>query len=140
MRIRSLVLAATAGAMLPAAVSAQGDIIAQLFEKAAAIYKDKGYAPTGTDQRGELGEGAETRLTIKATGGTAFSVVGVCDLDCGNLDIRLLGIDGSEVAKDVEDDDFPIVNFEKPGTYTVRVTMVKCKSSPCAFGIKAFKQ
>lgn len=140
MRIWGLGVAAMAGAMVPAAAWSQSDIITQLFDKAAGIYKDKGYAPTGTDQRGELGEGAETRLTVKVTGGSAFSIVGVCDLDCGNLDIQLLGIDGSEVAKDVEDDDFPIVNFDKPGTYTVRVTMVKCKDNPCAFGIKAFKQ
>ena len=126
--------------MVPSAAWSQDDIITQLFAKAASIYKDKGYTPTGSDQRGELAAGAETRLTVKVTGGTSFSIVGVCDLDCGNLDIRLFGIDGKEVAKDVEDDDFPIVNFDKAGTYTVQLTMVACKSDPCAFGVTAFKQ
>ena len=140
MRTLSLGLAVLAGMLVPSVAMSQDDIVGTLFGKATEIYKDKGYGPTGWEQRGELDEGAETRLTVKLSAGTSFSIVGVCDLDCGNLDIRLLDIGGNEVTKDIQDDDFPIVNVTTAGTYTARVIMVKCKSNPCAFGAKAFAE
>jgi hypothetical protein len=140
MRKLGLSLAASACVMVPSMALSQNDIIATLFGKATEIYKDKGYKPNGWEQRGELKQGAETRLQVKLTGGKAYSIVGMCDTDCGNADIVLLDASGKEVTKDVEKDDFPIVNVTASGNYTVRLIMVACKSDPCAYGAKAFVQ
>ena len=122
------------------AATQDSDIIQKLFDKASEIYQDKGYSPTGFQQRGEMKQGAETTFTVALKGGTQYSVVGMCDTDCSNLDAYLTDSSGNLVDSDVEDDDFPIVSATASGTYTVRLVMKACSSAPCAFGVKAFKQ
>lgn len=137
-------LAAVGMALAPVSASSaamqDSDIIQKLFDKAAEIYQDKGYSPTGFQQRGEMKQGAETTFTVSLKGGTQYSVVGMCDTDCSNLDAYLTDSSGNLVDSDVEDDDFPIVSATASGTYTVRLVMKACSSAPCAFGVKAFKQ
>lgn len=137
-------LAAVGMAVAPVSASnaamQDSDIIQKLFDKAAEIYQDKGYSPTGFQQRGEMKQGAETTFTVALKGGTQYSVVGMCDTDCSNLDAYLTDSSGNLVDSDVEDDDFPIVSATASGTYTVRLVMKACSSAPCAFGVKAFKQ
>lgn len=118
----------------------QSDIIQQLFDKAAEIYKSKGYSETGWQQRGELAQGAEVSYSVSLKGGSQYSVVGMCDTDCSNLDAYLTDSSGKLVDSDVEDDDFPIVAASASGTYTLRLVMKACKSAPCAIGAKAFRQ
>jgi hypothetical protein len=130
-------LAALVAAVAPIAASADDDVIQQLFDKANEIYSQKGYAGTGWEQRGTLQQGAEVRIPVKLSGGGEYSLVGVCDTDCSNMDIQLLDASGKEVAKDVEDDDFPIVGVTASGSYVARVIMVACKDS-CAYGVKSF--
>lgn len=122
------------------AAVAQSDIIAQLFDKATEIFKDRVYSETGWQQRGELKQGGEATFTIKLTGGSQYNVVGMCDTDCSNLDAYLTDSTGKLVDSNVEDDKFPIVWASASGTYTLRLVMKACSSEPCAFGAKSFKQ
>ena len=122
------------------AATQDGDIIQKLFDKAAEVYQDKGFSPTGFQQRGEMKQGGEASFSVTLKGGSQYSVVGVCDTDCSNLDSYITDSSGNLVDSDVEDDDFPIVSVNASGTYTVRLVMKACSSAPCAFGVKAFKQ
>lgn len=130
-------LAALIASIAPVSATSVQDVIGQLFDKANEIYTGKGYAPTGWERRGTLGQGKEQLIQVTFSGAGSYQLIGVCDTDCKNLDIQLLDANGKEVTKDVEDDDFPIVGVEASGTYTARVTMVACAGS-CAFGVKAF--
>lgn len=123
-----------------AAAPQDSDIIQKLFDKAAEIYKSKGYSETGWQQRGEMKQGGETSFTIQLKGGTQYSVVGMCDTDCSNLDAYLTDSSGKLVDSDTQEDDFPIVAASASGTYTLRLVMKACSSAPCAFGAKSFKQ
>ncbi|MDF7776770.1 hypothetical protein P1X14_16045 [Sphingomonas sp. AOB5] len=137
------VAAAAAAVLVPVtAVTAapQSDIVQMLFDKATEIYGGKGFSPTGWETRGELKQGGEVTVQVALKGGSEFSIVGVCDTDCTNLDIYLTDASGKLVDSDVEDDDFPIVAASAPGTYTARIVMVGCSAAPCAYGAKAFKQ
>jgi hypothetical protein len=135
-----MALAPVSATMAVAAPQAQADIIQQLFDKATEIYSGKGYSETGWQQRGEMKQGAETSYTITLKGGTAYSVVGMCDTDCSNLDAYLTDSSGKLVDSDVEEDDFPIVAASASGTYTLRLVMKACSAAPCSFGAKSFKQ
>ncbi|WP_052507824.1 hypothetical protein [Sphingomonas hengshuiensis] len=135
----SVAVAATL-TIAPVAVLAQDSMISVLFNKATEVFAGKGFAPTGWEQTGELKQGAEQRLTVKLTGGSGYTIVGVCDSDCKDMDIQLLDVSGAEVARDEEEDDFPIVEAPASGTYTARVAMVSCSASPCAFGVKAYRK
>lgn len=114
------------------------DAVQQLFDKATEVFKDKGFTPTGWQQKGELKQGSETSYTVTLKGGVQ-ALVGMCDGDCSNIDM-FVSKGGTEVDSDVEDDDFPIVVVNEPGTYTVRLVMKACSSSSCAVGVKGYQQ
>ncbi|MEJ0060058.1 MAG: hypothetical protein WDM79_10975 [Terricaulis sp.] len=71
-----------------------------------------------------------------------YTVIGVCDLDCSNLDIRVLDEHGGLIAEDTAPDDFPIVELMLSGEATVRVqvTMLACAQEPCYFGANLYRR
>ncbi len=88
---------------------------------------------------GRMANGVSDSWTLTLPGGSAYKIVGVCDNDCEDLDIRVT-IGDDLVAEDVLDDDVPIVNFTAKGEqrYNVKVTMATCKADPCFWGIGIF--
>lgn len=131
--------AALIAVAVPAAALGQDDMIGELFDKAAQIYADKGYASTGWERRGTMEQGKEQSFQIALNGAASYQVIGVCDGACENLDIRLYDSAGKLVDKDEQEDDFPIVGIEASGSYTAKVTMAKCGGT-CAFGVKTFQK
>ena len=85
------------------------------------------------------GDGVEPASFV-ATAGRAYAVVGVCDLDCDDLDMVIKAPDGSIVGRDLATDDTPVVEFvaQESGVYTVAVSMASCKTSKCVFGVSSF--
>ncbi|MBO6525117.1 MAG: hypothetical protein JJ971_14910 [Balneolaceae bacterium] len=67
---------------------------------------------------------------------------GFCDEDCEDLDLYLYNDEGTELDKDVEEDDFPLFFFEpeRSGHYKVNVTMYSCSVEPCYFGLAIFEK
>ena len=119
--------------------AAQSGIVDQLLARADAVYDQHGYKKLDWERQSLLRSGAEEIFTVTLTGGTEYSLIGVCDADCENLDIYVTDEKGVEVTKDVETDDYPVVHIKRGGTFRVRVVMTKCTDAPCEFGIKAFK-
>lgn len=122
----------------PRSAPAQADIVTDLFAETARLMAAEGYAPTGWDRRGMLKRGESVVFPLTLEGGGDRQLVGVCDGQCGNLDLHLTDEAGKDVAIDREDDDTPIVAAGRAGRYTLRVTMTACSSSACGFGVKAF--
>ncbi len=123
----------------PAAVAGD-DALSQLVEQATQAFTDNGFTATGWVYQNTLKQGGEETTTVTLDGGTLYGVMGVCDSDCGDLDIHLIDSSGNEVAKDLDADDFPIVRTESSGTYTLRVVMVACSTEPCGYVLKAFRK
>jgi len=135
-----LTLAMIGGAMLCAApAAAQVRMVDQLLERADRVYAEHDYVKLGWERQSVLKKGAEQIFTITLTGGKEYSLIGVCDSDCENLDIYVTDDKGREVTKDDEPDDYPVVYIKQGGTMTIRVVMKGCYDSPCEFGIKAYK-
>ncbi len=84
-----------------------------------------------------LNEGAEQTYPISLVSGRNYTIGGVCDNDCPDLDIKLINPNGREVASDVLTDSAPIVSHTATmsGTYSVRVIMYDCNVSPCSAGL-----
>ena len=143
--MRKLLVAAMllpAGLLLTGASPAprtEDDILVKLAEKATELYREQGYSRTGWSNQGELAQGGEKRYSVTLSGGSAFSLVGMCDTNCGDLNLKLAQFSGEEVASDVEPDDFPIVNTGRAGLYYVTVTMVKC-SGTCRYSLIGFSK
>ena len=131
---------AAALAMLAAGpAAAQTGVVDQLLTRADNAYDQHGYAVAGWEKQSLLRNGAEESFSITLTGGTEYSLIGVCDADCENLDLYVTDDKGVEVTRDVEEDDFPVVYIKRGGTFRVRAVMTKCTDAPCAFGIKAYR-
>ncbi len=67
---------------------------------------------------------------------------GFCDEDCEDLDMYLYNDEGTEIDKDIEEDDYPLFFFEpnESGRYKVKVTMYSCSVEPCYFGLAIFEK
>ncbi len=79
-------------------------------------------------------------ITIELDAGDSYALVGVCDVDCSDMDMFLYDAYGNELDRDVEDDDVPVVTLDTKytGKYTIRVEMIACSENPCYYGIGTF--
>ncbi|MCW3847765.1 hypothetical protein OF829_10980 [Sphingomonas sp. LB-2] len=140
--MRKLLIAAAfapAALFLTAAAPAQ-DILDQLADKASELFKEKGLSPTGWVSNGGLAEGGQKTVSVTLKGGSVYSVVGMCDGDCGDLNLRVTDSSGNVIGEDLKDDDFPLIVTDKSGTFQATVSMVKCKVSQCRYRLMAFSQ
>jgi hypothetical protein len=85
----------------------------------------------------QLNEGQTQSYPIRLTRGRAYTIGGVCDNDCPDLDIKLIDPNGREVATDILTDSLPVVSHTATltGDYRVRVIMYDCNVSPCSAGL-----
>jgi hypothetical protein len=111
----------------------------QLAEVGKELGK-QGYELTHQVFVGRLKESETETVTFRLRRDVKYAVVGVCDQDCKDLDLRVLDPAQREVGRDAEKDDVPVVELQadKNGEYDVRVDMAECKDNPCAYGIGIF--
>ena len=72
---------------------------------------------------------------------TNYLIVGVCDGDCGDLDLQIDDPSGTTLDTDVEDDDAPVLEFKTGDSvyYKLLVDMVTCGTDACFYGVGIFK-
>jgi hypothetical protein len=102
-------------------------------------YSDRGYSVENYIV-GKLDEDDSDSWTFWLDGRSDYTIIGVCDDDCGDIDLTILDDDNDVVAEDLLEDDYPIVNVSprKDGAYTIDVDMYECDVEPCYFGIAIF--
>lgn len=102
-------------------------------------YSDEGYNVENYVV-GMLDENDTDSLTFWLDGRTDYTIVGVCDEDCGDIDLTVFDDDGDMVDEDLLRDNFPIVHVSpsRDGAYTIDVDMYECDIEPCYFGIAIF--
>jgi hypothetical protein len=132
-----------AGLVTPQAGVAQGRWGTQVrtqLDRAGSILSGKGYEMTHELYTGSLRADEAESVTLTLHAGTAYALVGVCDNDCSDLDLRLFDADGDQVDSDVQRDDTPIVQVTPRETaqYRVKAIMAACRTSPCFYGIGVF--
>jgi hypothetical protein len=111
----------------------------QLMAAATRLRAD-GYELTHHIHTGELAQAQEEDTTAELDRGRTYVVLGVCDADCTDLDLRLLDASRKEIDRDVEVDDNPAVAVAplRSESYTVRAIMASCKKAPCRYGFGIF--
>ena len=125
---------------LPAASQWRQQAIAQLAADAEYL-TDRGYR-MGDVFTNSLNDGGSRQHTIRLTGGVTYAIVGECDEDCSDLDFELFDAAGNPVDDDLAVDDTPVVQVtpRRTGTFTLRVKMASCSTSPCFYGVGIFNQ
>jgi hypothetical protein len=102
----------------------------------------EGLVRTHEYETGTLAPGASGTVRLRLSAGVTYMLVGACDTDCDDLDLRILSPRGTLLDSDLADDDFPVVSVTPPvtGEYTVRVTMASCDTPVCYYALGTFQR
>lgn len=105
-----------------------------------AFLEEEGYTATHKLYLGELGHGEGDELTVELDRGMEYALIGVCDEDCSDLDLRISTLEGEVIATDVEVDDYPVVEVvvTGSGTFRLEVGMADCGAEPCSYGVGVY--
>lgn len=97
-------------------------------------------APTHHPWLGKTAQGTTARTTLDLEGGRRYTLIGVCDGDCTDLDLRVLD-GGYLLAEDVRADEHATVDLStaRDARLTVEVVMARCAQSPCHFAVGVYE-
>ncbi len=109
--------------------------------RAKADSRDRTVRVIGSIQTGSLSHGDEVTIPLDITGAHEATVLGTCDRQCADLDLRLVTEDGRLIDLDEEEDDSPHVEIEagKINKLLLKVRMANCASTSCTFAISQFQ-
>ena len=137
------VLAILLAALTAAPAAAQTRWEQQVQQQLRVISADiapQGWRYAGSPFTGQLGEGERETLRIALREGTRYALVALCDEDCRDLEVTVLGEDDGVLAKSAAWSDRPLLEVQPPATgkYRIMVTMAHCGTGPCAYGVGVF--
>ncbi len=114
-------------------------IVAQL-QQAQANLAQQGFQQVGQPFSGGLQPGQTWDLPTPMNAGYEYQIVGVCDRDCSDLDIRLFDGNGSLIIEDTSTSSQPNVGVipSTSGTFNIQVNMYACTVAPCYYAIALY--
>ena len=103
-------------------------------------FQGDGFSVAAGPFTGALAAGGKERFTLPVEQGVSYKIVGICDNDCSDVDLRVFNLNGQNIGEDVLDDDVPIVELQPTGTGTVQLeaNMITCSSEPCYHAIEVY--
>jgi hypothetical protein len=112
----------------------------QQLQNSRNLFQQQGYAIAAGPFTGALPKNGKERFTLPVEQGVSYKILGVCDNDCTNVDLRVFNLNGQNIGEDVTDDDIPIVDLQPTGSGTVQLEahMVACSSEPCYHAIEVY--
>ncbi|MFZ4120623.1 MAG: hypothetical protein ACOYKM_03085 [Caulobacterales bacterium] len=77
---------------------------------------------------------------VNLRAGRSYTIVGVCDNDCNDVDIRLYDQNNNLIDEDVLVDDMPVVEVTPAfnGPFRVQVLMPGCSTSICYYAFNVY--
>jgi hypothetical protein len=130
-----------APAPTPAPVDAwERQVLRQIATLEAALVAEGVARRSHPVEMGALRNGESATIEMPLRPSTPYAFVGVCDVDCTDVDLQLLAPDGTLLDQDLRVSDVPSVRYtpRTEGMYRLRVTMSGCEAAPCRFGVAAF--
>ena len=131
---------------LPIAAFAQTDYDQQvqdfLRSSGETILETQGLYPTDEVYTGSLDADSDEDYWVTVQGGQEYAFLGVCDIDCSDIDLYVYDEKGGEVGSDATADDVPVVHVS-PRTrtsYRVRVDMFDCDVEPCFYAVGLYQE
>ncbi len=142
-RVRTcLAVAFSLGLAVPPAHAQWLEQVSSRIQEFGDRVADGGYRLVDDSETGSLNGAASTSVTLTLAPGREYMIVGVCDDDCGDLDLRLYDGDGSKIDEDIAMDARPrvTVSASRGSSFTVEVLMIRCSNEPCYWGLGVFEQ
>ncbi len=89
---------------------------------------------------GKLKEKVEVPFTAKLSSDVSYTILGVCDDNCSDLNLTLKNKEGNKIANDEKQDGIPVISFTPTENSDYRITARpdKCTTEKCEFGMVLF--
>jgi hypothetical protein len=134
-------LTALLGCTLATEAAAQASYQQQIrgaLRTAAGRVALRGARAEGEPLMGVLNSGKNDSKLLDLQAGVRYAIVGVCDENCPDIDLRIFAPNAAKVAEDVQQNATPTLEFTAPaaGRYRLQVEMVTCSANPCAWGVQ----
>lgn len=102
--------------------------------------RDAGYTMSSF-VTGTLYDGYAADHDVSLRAGVSYRIVGECDTNCSDLDIKLYDENGNLVSSDLQDDDTPVVSVTPrwSGDFRIHVIMANCITDYCGYGVGLFR-
>ncbi len=102
--------------------------------------RGQGFSSMAQPITGSLNDDGDMGTPVALNAGMEYAIVGVCDQDCRDVDLRIFGPDGTMIAEDLALDDHPVLHFRAPATgqYRLVIMMANCTANPCYWGVQVF--
>jgi hypothetical protein len=112
------------------------------YERIKADAEQRGLAVEHEPYLDMLDDGEYERIEFVFDRVGFYTVRGVCDVDCSDLDLWVLDGTGSVIDRDLRVSDRPQVRFRvtRPGSFEVVVRMAECSREPCGFVVQSFRE
>ncbi|MEZ5956650.1 MAG: toll/interleukin-1 receptor domain-containing protein [Hyphomonadaceae bacterium] len=114
--------------------------LANQLQHGNAVMAQQGYQLVGQPYSNSLSPGQTQDLPTQMNVGYEYQLLGVCDADCSDLDIRVYGLDGSLIVEDTTASNQPNVGVipSVNGTFSVQVSMYACTVAPCFYAVQLY--
>ena len=114
-------------------------ITQQLASAAVLMYGDR-YRVTHEPTVSTLRDRGKQLVSVNLRSGVTYGLVGVCDNDCADVDLKLYDENYNLIDADIRSNDTPVVTVTPrwSGRYYVEVDMENCRVNYCYYGIGIF--
>lgn len=111
------------------------NVVSSQIRSAEVAYWSLGYNRVLQVGSHSLNKDAKATYDFDVVSGKSYAILGACDSDCSDLDMRVLRPDGSEAIKDDKTDDLPAIAFtaNSTGRYKLEISMYACSTNPCFY-------
>lgn len=110
------------------------------LEMGEELLQDEGFSRTHEYETGTLGRGDSETIRLRLDAGVTYMLMGACDTDCDDVDLRIFAPGGKLLDSDAASNDFPVLSITPTvsGEYSVRVTMARCDTSICYYSLGVY--
>jgi hypothetical protein len=140
LRPLAVVLLAVAAAAPSAAQTRWERQVQRQLRVIAADIAPQGWRYASDPLIGQLSQGERETMRVALREGGEYAIVALCDEDCRDLDVAVMGENDAVLARSRGWSDKPLLELRPAATakYRVVVTMAHCGTGPCAFGVGIF--
>jgi len=87
---------------------------------------------------GHLDDDGIATHEMSVSSGVDYALIGACDNDCTDVDLKISDAAGNVIMQDIAVDDTPVLLFHSnsAGKWQVKVVMAACTRNPCYYGIQ----
>jgi hypothetical protein len=116
------------------------DFLTQQLDNREPENADDGYSQIVGPLSGSLSSSRAAQLPLTLRAGQQIRIVGVCDENCDDLDLRVLDPAGRIVALDTRGNDHPVVDIRGAmyGQHTIEVGMIDCRAPRCRYAVNVY--